>query len=43
LNELRLKEAGMFRSGGVGIFAGKNLVHMAPSANQVTHLIKNPV
>ena len=37
------KEAGTFRSGGVGIFAGKQLVHMAPPANQVPHLIKELV
>lgn len=37
------KEAGTFRSGGVGIFAGENLVHMAPPANlvpdQISHLL----
>ena len=37
------KEAGTFRSGGVGVFAGEQLVHMAPSANQVPHLIKELV
>lgn len=37
------KEAGTFRSGGVGIFAGEKLVHMAPPANQVPHLIKELV
>jgi len=42
MNELT-KEAGTFRSGGVGIFAGKHMVHMAPPANQVPHLIKNLV
>lgn len=42
MNELT-KEAGTFRSGDVGIFAGKQLVHMAPSANQVPHLIKDLV
>ena len=36
-------EAGIFRSGGVGVFAGKQLVHMAPQANQVPHLIKDLV
>lgn len=40
MNELT-KEAGTFRSGGVGVFAGKQLVHMAPPANQVPHLIKD--
>ena len=42
MNELT-KEAGTFRSGGVGVFAGEQLVHMAPSANQVPHLIKELV
>lgn len=42
MNELT-KEAGTFRSGGVGIFAGQQLVHMAPPANQVPHLIKELV
>jgi Fic family protein len=42
MNELT-KEAGTFRSGGVGIFAGENLVHMAPPANQVPKLIKELV
>lgn len=40
MNDLS-KESGIFRSGGVGIFAGDHLVHMAPPANQVPHLIKN--
>ncbi len=39
MNELT-KEAGVFRSGGVGIFAGEQLVHMAPPANLVPNLIK---
>lgn len=42
MNELT-KEAGTFRSGGVGVFAGKQLVHMAPPANQVPYLIKDLV
>lgn len=42
MNELT-KEAGTFRSGGVGVFAGQQLVHMAPPANQVPHLIKDLV
>ncbi len=42
MNELT-KEVGTFRSGGVGVFAGDQLVHMAPSANQVPHLIKELV
>lgn len=35
------KEAGVFRSGGVGVFDGKQLVHMEPPANQVPHLVKD--
>lgn len=42
MNELA-KESGTFRSGGVGIFAGEQLIHMAPPANQVPHLIKELV
>ncbi len=42
MNELT-KEAGRFRSGDVGVFAEKQLVHMAPPANQVPHLIKGLV
>jgi len=34
-------EAGRFRSGGVGIFAGKKLVHMAPPANMVSDHMNN--
>lgn len=34
-------EAGRFRSGGVGVFAGGNLIHMAPPANLVPNLIDN--
>jgi len=37
------KEAGTFRRGGVGIFAGEQLIHMAPTAKLVPHLIKNLV
>lgn len=33
------KEAGIFRSGGVGVFAGDRLVHMAPPADRVPQLI----
>lgn len=35
------KEAGRFRSGGVGIFRGGELVHMAPPAEMVPHHIRN--
>jgi len=33
------EQCGRFRSGGVGIFAGENLVHMAPPANLVPTLM----
>ena len=33
------EESGQFRHGGVGVFAGKKLVHMAPPANLVPKLI----
>jgi len=36
-----VKDAGHFRSGGVGIFAGKRIVHLAPSARLVPKLIGN--
>ena len=32
-------DAGMYRTGGVGIFRGEQLVHMAPPADRVPHLI----
>ena len=38
MNELT-KEAGIFRSGGVGVFAGERLVHMAPPAQRIPELI----
>lgn len=34
-------ESGKFRSGGVGVFAGDNLIHMAPPANMVSGLIQD--
>ena len=34
------KEAGTFRQGGVGVFAGDRLVHMAPPVERVPQLIK---
>ncbi|MCK5762580.1 MAG: Fic family protein [Clostridiales bacterium] len=37
------KEAGMYRSGGVGIFAGDMLVHMAPPVEHAPQLIKELV
>lgn len=42
MNDLS-KESGIFRSGGVGIFTGNRLVHMAPPAIQVPNLIKDLV
>jgi Fic family protein len=38
MNDLT-KEAGSFRSGGVGIFAGESLIHMAPPASFVPEQI----
>lgn len=35
-----VKEAGRFRSGGVGVFAGEKLVHMAPPAEFVPEQIE---
>lgn len=32
-------DAGHWRSGGVGIYRGEQLVHMAPPANQVPRLM----
>lgn len=34
-----VKEAGQYRAGGVGVFAGKQLVHMAPPPQRVPQLI----
>ena len=33
--------AGSFRTGGVGVFAGEQIIHMAPPAGQVPQLIAN--
>ncbi len=35
------REAGSYRRAGVGVFAGEQLVHMAPPANLVPELMKN--
>lgn len=35
------KQAGTFRNGGVGVFAGEDLVHMAPPAMHVPQLISD--
>lgn len=40
MNDLT-KEAGAFRQGNVGIFAGETMVHMAPPAQRVPQLIKD--
>ena len=40
MNEL-VREAGVFRSGGVGVFNGDKLIHMAPPADMVPELIGN--
>lgn len=40
MNEL-VREAGMFRSGGVGVYKGEQLVHMAPPASMVQELVGN--
>lgn len=34
-----VKDAGQWRSGGVGIYRGKELVHMAPPASQIPRLM----
>ena len=34
-------DAGLLRSGGTGIYQGKELVHMAPPANQLPRLMEN--
>lgn len=36
-----VKEAGRFRSGGVGVFKGEQIVHMAPPADMVLQHIAN--
>ena len=36
-----IDDAGKFRSGGVGIFQGKQLIHMAPPADRVPQLMKD--
>ncbi len=34
-------DAGSFRKGGVGVYRGDQLVHMAPPADRVEHLVKD--
>jgi len=36
-----VEEAGKFRSGAVGIYKDKTLIHMAPSADRVPHLMRD--
>jgi len=36
-----VEQLGMYRSGGAGVMSGKEVVHMAPPANQVPRLIGN--
>lgn len=36
-----VRENGIFRSGGVGVFDGENLIHLAPPAELVSKHIKN--
>lgn len=38
--QLLSNDAGRFRKGGVGVFEGENLIHMAPPADRVPYLIK---
>lgn len=39
--EALVDNAGRFRQGGVGVFAGKQLIHMAPPADRVPYLIND--
>ncbi|MGC8492717.1 MAG: Fic family protein [Syntrophobacteraceae bacterium] len=34
-----IDEAGIYRHGGVGVMAGRRVIHMAPSADRVPHLM----
>ncbi|SFM58406.1 Fic family protein [Nitrosomonas nitrosa] len=36
-----IDEAGLYRHGGVGIMAGSQVIHMAPPANRVPHLMSD--
>ncbi len=36
-----IDEAGLYRHGGVGVMAGKQVIHMAPPANRVPHLMRD--
>lgn len=39
--EALVDNAGRFRQGGMGVFAGKQLIHMAPPADRVSYLIND--
>ncbi|TVR02334.1 MAG: Fic family protein [Spirochaetaceae bacterium] len=34
-----IDEAGMYRSGGVGVMAGRQVIHLAPPADRIPHLM----
>lgn len=36
-----IDEAGLYRHGGVGVMAGSQVIHMAPPADRVPHLMNN--
>jgi Fic family protein len=36
-----IDKAGLYRHGGVGVMAGKQVIHMAPPADRVPHLMKD--
>lgn len=36
-----IDEAGLYRHGGVGVMAGKQVIHMAPPADRVPHLMSD--
>ncbi len=41
LMQTLIYEAGKFRSGSVGVYRGKTLIHLAPPADRVPHLMKD--
>lgn len=41
LMQALVDEAGKFRSGSVGVYKDKTLIHLAPPADRVTHLMQN--
>ena len=41
MTEALVDNTGHFRQGGVGVFAGTQLIHMAPPADRVPYLIKD--